>query len=180
MQAKLTLLGTVLTGVVLAAGCSSSNNSSAARSTATVPAVASVTTPASSASPAVTAASSVAAAGGTVVAGAATPPLRSQDRDQIQQVVQDYLAALLQQRDQTQLRQYLRTGVPDQQIQRARDQLRTHDYHLVAITDITVSGDKATATVRLQDRDGTEITRTLQLERDQDQWRISDPTLGGS
>lgn len=182
MHSKLTLIGIVLTGAALAAGCGSSNNanSTAARPTITAPTVASATTAPASASTGATSAPSAPAGGGTVAAGTATLPLRTQDRDQIQQVVQDYLAALLQQRDQTQLRQFLRTGVPDPQIQQARDQIRAHDYHLVAITDITVNGDQATATVRLQDRDGTAITRTLQLERDQDQWRISDPTLGGS
>jgi hypothetical protein len=171
------LVAILLAAAAVLAGCSSGNDASTtANHTATaLPTGAGATATSAPRTPAGTAAPAATPPTATV-----TPPVRAQDRDQIQQVVQDYLGALLQQRDQDRLRQYLRTGVSDAQLQQARDQIRAHTYHLVAITDITVTGDRATATVRLQDRDGTEVTRTLELERDQDQWRIRDPVLGGS
>jgi hypothetical protein len=105
-----------------------------------------------------------------------TDDLPAAERDQIHQSIEEYLQAAHDQ-DRDRLREHVADGVPDADLDRAMDQLREHQYELIDIEDIAVDGDTARVTIRLRDKDGEEVTRTLDFERDQDQWRIRDPEL---
>ena len=105
-----------------------------------------------------------------------TPATTGQVRDQIEQVIRDYYAAL-QAQDRDRVRQYMHDPehVATQTLDRIQAEQRDHQYQFVALTDVQVQGDHATATFQLRDRDGAIVTRTLSLEFDHGQWSISNP-----
>ncbi len=102
--------------------------------------------------------------------------LTTQERDQIQQSVNDYLAALRDQ-DKDKLKEALKDGTGDADVTRAMDRLKDHKYTLVSVTSMERDGDEVKVTLQLKDKDGATVTRTLEFERDQDRWQISDPEL---
>lgn len=100
-----------------------------------------------------------------------------QDRQQIQQRLRGYFAALLNVEDRASLRQYVHVGVQDIDLERVQRQVQEDGSELVSIPVITVTRDRATATVRLRLRNGAVAERQVLLQRGEDGWRVRDPEL---
>ncbi|MBI2322224.1 MAG: hypothetical protein HYU88_09100 [Chloroflexi bacterium] len=102
---------------------------------------------------------------------------QDQDRDQIQQRIRQYVSDLAQQPERARLREHVTADVPDAEMDRVLERARDRQFQVVDVADIQVLGDRATATVRLRQRDGTELTWSMELLRERDQWRIRNPDL---
>ncbi len=106
----------------------------------------------------------------------ATSELTQQDENQLSQAVFDYFV-VVREPDRDRIRDLLR-DTSDAAVTRAMDRLRERVYELVEIVsfEVTAPGE-VTVTLKVQDKDGTESTKTLAFERDQDQWKLRDPEL---
>jgi hypothetical protein len=118
----------------------------------------------------------VAATSTAVADTTGTSELTQQDENQLSQAVLDYFVVLGDQ-DQTRLRDMLRDP-SDGAITQAMDRQRDRLYQLVQIMSYDVTApDQVSVKLKVRDKDGTESTKTLEFERDQDQWKLRDPEL---
>lgn len=106
------------------------------------------------------------------------PPieLQQQDRDQITQMVTDYVTAL-RNRDMSKAQAQLPEGVPSATVTKSMDTVRDEGFQLVAVSGITTDSEGATATVQLTDKAGKAVTRVLEFRIDNAQWRVWSPQL---
>jgi len=109
---------------------------------------------------------------------AASPPLelQQQDRDQINRMVTDYLAAL-DASDMTKALAQLPAGVPNATVTKAIDTFHSEGYQLLGVGDMTVSGQDVVVGLTLKDKSGKEVSRTLEFRIDKGEWRLWSPQL---
>ena len=103
-------------------------------------------------------------------------PFPRADRDKILFLVGDYVSALRDE-DRQKIRDVLRDPT-DANVESALAQDRARLAQLVGIQEYKLTAeDQVTVTVEVRDRSGTLWTFTLDVDREQDRWRIRDPRL---